>query len=518
MPESANVFAFLWPYPAKITAGGATMPAPQRIRITGDAPEHFERELAESAAGEVVPDGPADTVLECTIDPESQPRESYRLKIKPGSWRLSAGDDAGLAYGCNTLLQLAGLLKRSSDWPVVTIDDAPAMQTRAAMVDLGRTVAGLPMLKRLVRVFHLLRYNRLHLRLYDDELCGVKFDGLPFGHDNPHAITLGELKELVAYARRYHIGIMPELESWGHVGAITHHRPDLRGGPGVYAGASFLIGEPTIAIMSQLIEQVVQALDESASVHLGFDEAKWFTDNSVPVGYAPADLLTRYHDILMETGARHGKQLTMEIHADHAGRTVPDAIREQVVVHPWQYWIANRDQIDKAIERYGVDGGGPWMMSVGQSLAQYRGAYMATRYFCQQAHGRKNPRRNLRGATVCMWGWNDWDRLFITYFAGAQYLWNPNPPTPAGSTPDQESCDRFIFPVMHHWQAAFPDARPEALEMDRGPLVFRGFYQWGPDHGKPVSPSAEAAGTFRGHDFVNEHHLLNKPVTDSSGG
>jgi hypothetical protein len=424
---------------------------------------------------------------------------------------LSAGDDAGLAYGCHTLLQLVHLAKQHAHLPVVTIEDAPTYITRAAMVDLGRTIAGLPMLKRLVRVFHRLRYNRLHLRLYDDELCGVKFEGLPFGHDNPHALSLEELKQLVVYARRYHIDVVPELESWGHVNALTHHRPELRGGPGVFAGASFLIGEPTIALMAQLIDQVAQVLADSASIHLGFDEAKWFTDASVPAGYTPADLLGRYQALLLEAGERHGKRLTMEIHADHAGRTVPEAIRNRVVVHPWQYWITNRDQIDRAIERYGA-GGGPWMMSVGQSLAQYRGAYMATRYFCQQAHGC----RNLKGATVCMWGWNDWDRLFITYFAGAQYLWNPFPATPASGAPDQESCDRFIFPVMHHWQTVFPDARPEALLRDRGPLVFRGFYQWGPDHGKPVSPSAASAGTFRGHDFVNEHHVL-KPASTMAG-
>ncbi len=505
MSESSDPFVWLWPYPKHLVLDAAALPAPQSLRITGESPaDSFITSISTDSSITVVQDEPSDTELNLRIDPNACVREGYRLTLQSGRFDLIAADRAGLSYGCNTLLQIMHTFRNRSHWPSVTIDDEPALPVRAAMVDLGRTIAGLPMLKRLVRVFHNLRYNRLHLRLYDDELCGLKFVDLPFGHDNPYAITLDELGELVSYAAEHHIQIIPELEGWGHVGAITYHRPDLRGGPGMFAGSSFLVGEQSISLMQQLVDQVASVSANKASVHLGFDEANWFTAPDMPEDYAPADLLDRYYKIVQQAAQKYGKDLTMEIHADHAGRTVPDSIRKEVVVHPWQYWIANREQIDRAIERYGRSGAGPWMMSVGQSLAQYRGAYLATRYFCQHV----NDCTDLRGATVCMWGWNDWDRLFITYFAGAQYLWNPSPPTIAGDNDDHESCDRFIYPIMHTWQAQFADARPEALERDRGPLVFRGFYQWGPDHGKPVSPSAEAAGTFRGHDFVNEAHLL----------
>lgn len=503
MGEMNDPFVWLWPYPAKISLLGEAMESPKHLRLSGEAaPDWFEDELRQGTSVEVVSDAQADTVLTLRID-TTLPSEGYRLAIKPASIELTAADHAGLSYGCNSLVQIAHYFKQAASWPVAVIEDAPTLETRAAMVDLGRSIASPRMLKRLIHIFHRLRYNRLHLRLYDDELCGLRFNGLPFGYDNPYAISLVDLKDLVDHAAQLHIEVVPELESWGHVGALTHHRPDLRGGPGVYNGSSFLIGEPTIKLMTQLIDQVVGVLDDKATIHLGFDEANWFPDKYMPVDYSPADLLSRYHDVLMQAGTRHGKKLTLEIYADHAGRTVPTTIRDQIIVQPWQYWITNREMIDRAIKTYGKPDAGPWSMCVGQSLAQYRGAYLATRYFCQHAQRC----HNLHGATVCMWGWNDWDRLLITYFAGAQYLWNPTPPTPAGTAEDQESCDRFIYPIMHTWQALFADARPEALAADRGPLVFRGYYHWGPEHGRPVSPSAEAAGTFRGHDFVNEQHL-----------
>ena len=81
------------------------------------------------------------------------------------------------------------------------------------MVDMGRSAFSLSMLKRIVRILMRLKMNQLHLHLYDDELCGLKFDNLPFGEENPFAITINELAELVEYASQYHIEIVPELKA-----------------------------------------------------------------------------------------------------------------------------------------------------------------------------------------------------------------------------------------------------------------------------------------------------------------
>jgi len=38
--------------------------------------------------------------------------------------------------------------------------------------------------------------------------------------------------------------------------------------------------------------------------------------------------------MMQELGAQHGKHLTMQIWADHAGRPVAEAMRERVILQP----------------------------------------------------------------------------------------------------------------------------------------------------------------------------------------
>jgi hypothetical protein len=42
---------------------------------------------------------------------------------------------------------------------------------------------------------------------------------------------------------------------------------------------------------------------------------------------------------------------------------------------------------------------------------------------------------------------------------------------------------------MRAWQAKFKDGDPEAIDTDRGPEVYRGFYCWGKKAGQPVAPT-----------------------------
>lgn len=497
--------AWLWPYPAELHASGATFPRPARVRFLGHT--FTPDQLAELAQlGHPAADAAGDEQawpLRVSIEDLGNP-DAYELQLTSDGGRLRAGGPSGITYAIQCLAQIALLTADDAGWPALTIRDRPAYRRRGCMVDLGRTTASLPMLKRLVRIYSRLRYNELHLRLYDDELCGLRFRGLPMGHDNPHAITLDDLAELARYAAERHMDIVPELESWGHVGAVVHHLPHLRGGDGVFAGSSFLICEETIALMRTMIEQVAAALPQRATIHLGFDEAHWYLGPGMPAGYTPTDLLRRYAGLLAEIGVRLGKELHPRVWADHAGRPLPAGLENDIIVQPWQYWRSNLDKIDGVIDRYSGAGQPRWMMCVGQSLSQYRGAYHATRHFCRVAAGREN----LDGVTVAMWGWNDWHRLFITPFVGAASAWNPLAPAAynrAGG--DEEAYDRMVFPIMHWWQGAFRDAYPDAIAADRGPLVFQGHYLWGDQHRQPVSPSAAVARTYGSHDLVSQQQM-----------
>ena len=252
------------------------------------------------------------------------------------------------------------------------------------MADLGRSVYSKPLLKRLIRILSRLKMNQLHLHLYDDELCGLRFDNLPFGSENPYAISIADLKEIVEYATEYSIEIIPELEAWGHVTSLVFHRPELRGGKGMYEGSSFLICEKTFELMRQLIDQVLTAMPKKCTIHLGLDEASWFVGSDLPSDFTPSHMVRRYYDILQELAARQGKKATLRIWADHAGRPVPAELQDNVIIEPWDYWNMNKEDIARKIERFSGEGKMRWMMGAGQSGAQHRGAYHATRFWCRQ--------------------------------------------------------------------------------------------------------------------------------------
>ncbi len=486
----------LWPHPQQMQCHG-TFPRPATVCLHGVGDAQFIQDLQRMHVQVSTRDEQA-YPIRWTIDPSPTAAESYRLNMASDGAEIAAADSAGLAYGRQTLLNIISLWGPRGDWPAVTIVDWPAYRKRSFMVDLGRSVFPKAMLQRLVRVLARLKMNRLHLHLLDDELCGLRFDDLPFGHDNPYALSLSDLADLAAYAAPYHVEVVPEIESWGHVGSLVYHRPELRGGEGMYNGSSLLVGENAFKMIEQLVRQVVSAMPSGSTIHFGLDEAKWFLDPSMPKDYATVDMVRQYHRMLGELARQAGKTMQMQIWADHGGRPVPEELQDDIIIEPWQYWYRNRDAIDAAVAKYSHL---PmkWMMSAGNGHV-HGGGWQATRHWCQRAIDSDN----CLGVNITHWADNDIAGHFLALFAGAYFAWNPQAPTEFTAVDDYEWFDLWATRIMEPWQNAFRDAYPDDLRRDAGPLVFNGHYCWGQDHLKPVAPTAPAAKTLRGHDFLNE--------------
>ncbi len=434
------------------------------------------------------------------IVPGSTKPQGYELSIHPQAIRITANDSIGLSYAMQTLHQLLAHFQKWGHWAHVEIADHPNYTQRSVMLDLGRSTFNMPTLKRVVRLLHRLKLNQLHLHLYDDELCGLRFENLPFGSENPFALSLHELSQLIQYAQAHHVQIAPELEGWGHVGSLTYHRPDLDGGSGMYNGSSFLIGSKMFALMHQLVQQVAAILPRQAVIHMGLDEARWYPDPNLPDTFGPSDMIEKYHQMLKEIGQTQDKQFTMRLWADHAGHHVPDHLLDQVIVEPWQYWANRKTDIEEKVHGYSHTPRCRWMAGAGTSLAQHRGSYLATRHWCQTAIDSPN----VQGINMTLWGTNDLESRFVSLFAGAGFSWNAHPTLPWADTDDSEDFDRHLFPILHEWRGLYPDVHPQQLIADRGPLVHQGLYLYGPQHGQPVAPTVLRAQTTSGHDFLAE--------------
>jgi hypothetical protein len=492
-------FERLWPQPQTIVAGGEFL-SPRRIRFEGMSfSERYISDFQEIGRLDISKNKDA-YQIHLEIDSAKVPPQGYHLLMEEKGINLVASDRAGLNYGLETLLQIIGYSRNEQNWPAVEITDWPTYKKRCFMADMGRSVYSISFLKRLIRILARLKMNQLHLHLYDDELCGLRFDKLPFGSENPHAISLADLKAIVDYAHEYEIEIVPELEAWGHVSSLVFHRPELRGGEGMYHGSSFLIGEKTFALMRTLIEQVLSVMPQKCTIHLGLDEAKWFPDCDLGNNFTPSDMVGRYYEILQELAVKQSKDIMLRIWADHAGRPVPESIQHRVIIEPWDYWNLHKEEIIRKIERFSGEGKMRWMMGAGQSGAQHRGAYHATRLWCRLA--KNSP--NVDGVNITFWMRNDLDQNFITLFSGAFYAWNATALTEFSDAEDYERYDQLVFPIMLRWQTIFSDGHHDLILQDRGPNVFNGFYLWGNQHGKPVAPTAPAANTLYGHDYLNE--------------
>lgn len=412
--------------------------------------------------------------------------QGYQLKIGKDGIQLQGADPAGLFYGGQTMLQLFLL---GSGLHEVEISDWPYYPVREIMLDLGRSPYSLKFIKRIIRVMGRLKLNSLHLHLYDDQLNSLRFGKLPLGSENPLALTMADLREIVLYARKYHVTVVPELESWGHVASIIYHYPELYGAPGTVEGSSFGIGEELYTLLTKMYSEVLPVLEEECTLHLGLDEARWVTLPSVAEEdkdkYTPTMHCLRLYNILQDLGREHGRKVKMRLWADHSGRPLPEEIKDEVTIEPWQYWERCENDIKTKLAQYG-NSSQQFMMGAGASGRHFQGTYGATRIWCEE--GKKY--NNALGVDLCLWEGNLFPERLVTVYAGADYAWGYSDKLPTEEEDlYHEKFHAKIMLNMLYWQMNIPDADQEALLADRGPAVWRGTYLAGPLAGKPVAPT-----------------------------
>ena len=128
---------------------------------------------------------------------------------------LVAGNTGrGLFYGVQTLRQLLRPDGKSLICPAVTLQDWPSMTWRGVHDDISRgPILTMKYFKKQVRVLSSYKINLL--ALYMEHV--FDFQGHPLVAPREAALTPGEIKELVAYAKKYYVTILPEQQAFGHL-------------------------------------------------------------------------------------------------------------------------------------------------------------------------------------------------------------------------------------------------------------------------------------------------------------
>ena len=142
--------------------------------------------------------------------------EGYVLMPFGDGLAVIGNSSAGIFNGAQTVKQLIRGSGKDAVLLVPTIRDWPAMAHRGLSDDWSRgPLPTMDFLKREIRTLAAYKYN-IFSPYFEHTFA---YDSSPVAAFPGGAMTPDEARELVAYAAKYHITIIPEQESFGHL----HH-------------------------------------------------------------------------------------------------------------------------------------------------------------------------------------------------------------------------------------------------------------------------------------------------------
>ncbi|WP_258078460.1 family 20 glycosylhydrolase [Xanthomonas arboricola] len=228
-------------------------------------------------------------------------REGYSLDVDGNGIRIAARDGAGLFYGAISAWQLMTPDARKGDVavPAVAIRDWPRFGWRGQHLDAARHFHDVATVKHVLDAMAAHKLNVLHWHLTDDQGWRIEIKRYPKltevgawrtppgagQHGTPERYggfyTQQQISEIVAYAARLHITVLPELDMPGHAQAAVAAYPEEVGVPGqrtqvgVDWGVNpylFNTSERSLSFITNVLDEVL-TLFPSAYIHIGGDEA-----------------------------------------------------------------------------------------------------------------------------------------------------------------------------------------------------------------------------------------------------
>ena len=146
--------------------------------------------------------------------PASLNEEGYLLSVGAESVVVAGASPAGVFYGLQTLKQLVRGSGADAYIQGVRIVDWPVMRWRGVSDDISRgPVPTVAYIKRQLRTFAAYKLN-MH-SFYMEHTFSSKAH--PLIGPEGGSLTPDDIREVVAYARSYHIELVPEQQTFGHL-------------------------------------------------------------------------------------------------------------------------------------------------------------------------------------------------------------------------------------------------------------------------------------------------------------
>ncbi|HXD23934.1 MAG TPA: glycoside hydrolase family 20 zincin-like fold domain-containing protein, partial [Gemmatimonadaceae bacterium] len=194
--------------------------------------------------------------------------EGYILVTTKEAATVVAATSAGLFYGVQTLKQLIRTDGAAPQIQLASIRDWPAMRYRGFQDDLSRgPVPTLDFQKKELRTLAAYKIN-VYSPYFEHTLA---YDSNPLISPPGGGMSHADVRALVAYARRYHIDVVPEQEAFGHLHHVLKY--DLYSPLGETDHGNVLApGDPAALPLIKSWFAEIDSLFPSKFVHLGADE------------------------------------------------------------------------------------------------------------------------------------------------------------------------------------------------------------------------------------------------------
>ena len=237
--------------------------------------------------------------------------EAYILDVNNEEITIKASSPKGVFYAVQSLIQLLppefikdGFKSEGINIQTLKIEDNPEFSYRGMHLDVSRHMYPVEFIKKYIDALAMLKMNTFHWHLTDDQGWRIEIKKYPklqevaayrketlIGHysNQPHQFdgkkyggyyTQEEVKDIVAYAQKRFITVIPEIEMPGHSQAAIAAYPEL-GCSGEQVEVATKWGvfediycpkEETFKFLENVLDEVV-ALFPSEYIHIGGDEA-----------------------------------------------------------------------------------------------------------------------------------------------------------------------------------------------------------------------------------------------------
>ena len=355
---------------------------------------------------------------------DSLGKEGYVLQIDREGILVAANTGEGVFYGVQTLRQLIRSNGPGGAVPYVTIVDWPALRYRGWMHDISRgPIPTMAFLKNIIAT--MAGYKQNCFTLYTEHVFRLSShpDIAP-----ADGITAAEIAELTSFARRYHVELIGNAQSFGHMENIlaSPFYSRIRENSWVVTPAR----EETYAFLKELYAEVVPAY-ASTLFHINCDEvsglgggpAKRMVD-SMGNAEVYAYHINRIADIIRP----YGKRMLMWGDIAVGNPQIIDRLPGDLIVVSWGYHAA--EAFDDAILPF-KDSGFEFMVAPGVSCWGQVWPHMSNAVVNISNYVRDGAKLGAMGMMNTVWV-DDGENLFSYNWHGllwgAECSWSPARP------------------------------------------------------------------------------------------